>query len=119
MRYWGQGRTSASRIGLRAFLCLVVLTCVVPAASSASPFQWSRSVRIDHQPPYGALMALNAISCPSDTLCVGADNAGALVVNSTDPTGDPTTWHPLGLDGNHPVYGVSCPTTGFCAAVDS
>jgi PASTA domain len=64
------------------------------------------------------------ISCPSTSLCVaaGAFDGNALI--ATNPTGGADAWQATSIDTyqamqtNHPTA-LSCPTTTFCAAVDS
>lgn len=73
---------------------------------------------------------LRGVSCPSTTLCVAVDAAGNELV-STDPAGGALTWTTTHVDANvsygctgtgltcqPPLVGVSCPSTGLCAAVD-
>ncbi|HEV3320705.1 MAG TPA: hypothetical protein VG147_00765 [Solirubrobacteraceae bacterium] len=77
-------------------------------------------------------------SCPSVSLCVAVEAEGQVRV-STDPATplgpglgpEESTWKPADTAGFifppseikageiDPVFGVSCPTTSFCAAVDS
>jgi hypothetical protein len=75
----------------------------------------------------GGLTAISSLACPSASLCVGVDNAGA-VLRTTRPTGPGSGWRrtvqpaaaasgPEGLTGPTGLNSVSCPTTRFCAAV--
>ena len=64
------------------------------------------------------------ISCPSTSLCVAAGAFDGNALTSTNPTGGADAWAatPIDthfvMDSNDPT-GLSCPTTTFCAAVDS
>jgi hypothetical protein len=60
--------------------------------------------------------ALNAVSCPSITMCVAVDDSG-FELNSVDAAGGANEWTGTGItDGS--LYGVSCPDTSGCVAVD-
>jgi hypothetical protein len=63
--------------------------------------------------------ALEAISCPSVTLCVAGDFSGNILW-SFAPTSASGPWPGTPTDGAaiSSIYGVSCPTSGFCASVD-
>jgi hypothetical protein len=75
----------------------------------------------------GGLTAISGLACPSASLCVGVDTAGA-VLRTNRPTGPGSGWQrrvqpavagvappgqvvPIGLNS------VSCPSVRFCAAV--
>jgi hypothetical protein len=61
--------------------------------------------------------ALTGVSCPTSSLCVAVDTAGAVLV-STEPAAD--TWRSLGdLDGGARLVGVSCSSASLCVAVDT
>jgi hypothetical protein len=71
---------------------------------------------------------LDAIACPSVSLCVAGDWDGD-VVTSTDPTGGSSAWSVAyvdrnaesgltGLDPQASIAEVSCPSVSFCAASD-
>ena len=70
---------------------------------------------------------LEAVSCPSVSLCVAGDGEGD-IVTSTNPTGGAGAWlvtyvDPVAWPGQNEVLqsridGVSCPTSSFCAATD-
>jgi hypothetical protein len=66
---------------------------------------------------------IDAIDCPSASLCVSMDSSGVLDT-STDPAAAPSVWvrTPLLSDYFAPSYDelaaqMSCPTAGFCAVV--
>jgi hypothetical protein len=71
---------------------------------------------------------MNAVTCPSAAMCVAVDQSGN-VVTSGDPTGGASAWRADSIDasslftGGIPplsgLTGVSCPSTSFCAAVDT
>jgi hypothetical protein len=73
---------------------------------------------------------LRGVSCPSASLCVAVDAAGN-VLASANPAGGSSVWTITHADANRshgcsggglacqpPIVGVSCPSTGLCAAVD-
>jgi hypothetical protein len=95
---------------------------------ASSPLSWSSPMLIDSSPPQPEL---DAVSCPSVSLCVAVDRFGG-IVSSTDPTGEGEgagTWSfaQVGTKtylGNTPCYaiglcllGVSCPSRTLCVAV--
>ena len=63
------------------------------------------------------LTEIRGLSCPSQKLCLGVDDAGA-VLSTTTPTGAAASWRrrlqPAVTKG---LNSVSCPAVGFCAAV--
>ena len=69
--------------------------------------------------PHAPESPVDAVSCPSPSLCVAGDNAGDVLV-STDPTAGRTAWTLVQLSVSSPgaITGVSCPTVSFCVAVD-
>jgi hypothetical protein len=80
---------------------------------------------IDKGPPE---RQLDAISCPSVSLCVAGDWDGD-VVTSTDPTGGGSAWNVAyvdsslesgltGLDPQTAIAGISCPSVSLCVAND-
>lgn len=92
--------TGASRVAL-----------AVPAAAAAtSPVTFAPPLRVDSGSLFG-------VSCPSVSLCVTTDTNGN-VVTSTNPTGGPTAWSVVNVDGTHAMYKVSCATVSLCVAVD-
>lgn len=95
-------------------------------ATPASASNWTVT-NVPDGPVAGILWA---VSCPSPSLCV-ATGTNSAIVSSTNPTGGPSAWnavHPEGYwlpptgdpsETSYPgnaIRGVSCPTTGFCAA---
>ncbi len=75
----------------------------------------------------GGLTAVRGLACPSAVLCIGVDNAGA-VLRTTQPAGPGSGWRrsvqpaaaasgPEGRTGPTGLNAVSCPTVHFCAAV--
>ncbi|HEY5430885.1 MAG TPA: hypothetical protein VIK04_17350, partial [Solirubrobacteraceae bacterium] len=88
-------------------------------AAHADPLTWTAPEQIDPANP----AAINAVSCPSASLCLGADASGDLVT-STNPTGGAGVWVTSDIDGAgaaggfNSLSGMSCPSSSFCAAVD-
>jgi hypothetical protein len=87
-----------------------------PSPVSAGPLKWTAPVRVNHLPSFGG-SSLNAVSCPSSTLCVAVDDAGN-VATSSNPTGGASAWTVAKIDGTRPLVGVSCPTSTLCVAID-
>jgi hypothetical protein len=79
--------------------------------NSRGPLLWTVPAIIDVRP-------IDAISCPSATLCVVADRGG-YVLWSTDPAGGPSAWGNADVDGTRQITAISCPSTTLCVAVDA
>jgi hypothetical protein len=95
--------------------CAVVTLAVSPGRARAdAALSWAAPVAIDS--PHG----VNAVSCPSVSLCVAVDDAGN-VLSSTNPAGGATAWTAANVDGTNPLNGVSCSSspTLVCVAVDN
>ncbi len=98
--------------------------CVSPASANvASRWSWEHPVLVDPS------SHLTTIACPSTSLCVAADRSGN-IVTSTDPAGGAATWSVAHVDNNTEecyettvcsatVQAISCPSTSFCAAMDT
>jgi hypothetical protein len=100
----------------------VVATSTRPEDGSA----W-RLLRLDvDEPPEspsesgrGPMAMLDAVSCPSERLCVGVTFDG-YVVHTTNPRGGIDAWNFADVDGNERdthLMSVSCPTETLCVAV--
>ena len=78
------------------------------AATTTIGSLWSSANSID------GTTALNGVSCPSTSSCVGVDNTGhALTYNGS-------SWSSASdIDGTTPLNAVSCSSTSFCVAVDN
>lgn len=81
------------------------------AANAAAPLKWSGPEMIDPG------QTIDAVSCPTTTLCVAVDGAGA-VLWSTDPAGGASTWHrnALAVPSGAQLESISCPSTTLCVA---
>jgi hypothetical protein len=113
----------------RAALAGTVLALLAAGTADAGGLKWSAPVRIDAQRPLGSGNAINAVSCPSGTLCVAVDSGGDLLT-STDPAGGAQAWRAvrhldptLASGSQNPgdtsgITGISCPTTHLCVATD-
>lgn len=76
----------------------------------------------------GPSVPITGISCPTVSRCAAVDNNGDVAV-SVDPTGPLGSWSatnlipflPSGSQGQpfNALFGISCPTVDFCAAVGS
>jgi hypothetical protein len=94
----------------------IVSTSSDPGAGATA---WSTAVPVERH------TILEAVSCPSVSLCVAIDNHGD-AVTSTDPT-NPAAWKITHADSaidlltGQPaaLTGVSCPSATVCIAVDS
>jgi hypothetical protein len=106
------------RGGARLALCALwalalgsLLSLAVSSAASASVLGWSQPQLIDTT--LGA--PLSSVSCPSASLCVAVDEAGA-VVTSTDPAAAEPTWTPASIGAGEDFDSVSCPSSELCVA---
>lgn len=64
---------------------------------------------------------LDAVSCPSASVCVAGNEAGN-ILNSTNPTGGSNAWGLADVPNPQPdlaIAGVSCPSISLCAAVNA
>jgi len=61
---------------------------------------------------------MNAVSCPTSSVCVAVDRAGRVVV-SNNPTAGAAPWTVTNVDGTNSLEAVSCPSTSLCVAVDA
>jgi hypothetical protein len=59
-----------------------------------------------------------SISCPSASLCVGADQAGN-VLSSTNPTGGASAWRRTHVVPGGPLPSVSCPSVSLCVVSEA
>ena len=96
-----------------------------PDASCLIPYIGGGLANVAFGPPATAtltgslsgLTEIRGLSCPSKTMCIGVDDAGAVLRSST-PAGGASSWkrrlQPAVTNG---LNSVSCPRTGFCAAV--
>jgi hypothetical protein len=76
----------------------------------------------------GPSVPITGISCPIVSRCAAVDNNGSVAI-SANPTGPPGSWSatnlipflPSGSQGQpfNALFGISCPTVDFCAAVGS
>lgn len=98
----------------------------VPHSARSAPFvSWSAPTLIDDSPPNPEL---DAVSCPSASLCVGVDRFGG-IVSSTEPAGGAGAWSfaQVGSQAYKPnspcnvvalcLRSVSCPLSTLCVAV--
>ncbi len=96
-------------------LCALTLSSLVSltvsSAASASALNWSPPQLLDTT--LGA--PLTSVSCPSASLCVAVDEAGA-VVTSTNPTAAEPTWTAASAGAGNAFESVSCPSTELCVA---
>ncbi|HTU30839.1 MAG TPA: hypothetical protein VMF07_15740 [Solirubrobacteraceae bacterium] len=81
----------------------------------SSPLAFSSPYRIDAQAPLSHGWYIKSLSCPTITLCVGADEQGNLLT-TTDPTAPPAGWDRFSI-GSYGESEVSCPTASLCVAL--
>ena len=118
--------------GLNSVDCLRVATanCLVPngrgggiARILAPPAPAAPTATVSSA---GGLTAITGLACPSASLCVGVDDAGA-VLRTGRPLGPGSGWRrrvqpaasaagPEGLTGAYGLDSISCPNVHFCAA---
>jgi hypothetical protein len=67
-------------------------------------------------PPVSARHGLQALSCPSASMCVALGEHE--IVASTDLEGGHGTWIKTSFEEAGPMQGVACPSTSLCVAVD-
>jgi hypothetical protein len=106
--------------GSLAVVC--ALLALLPACASAAisdPLSWSQPAQIAGGPPFTYVNDLQAVSCPSTSLCVGVDNGGGAVATANPTAGTPA-WGPhQGIDAGRTLNSISCVAgTTTCAAVD-
>jgi hypothetical protein len=102
------------RLRLLLISSLLLILGAVPAAASATSIRWHSGIRLEPVRDGG----LNAVSCPSTTLCVAVDESGN-VVTTTNPLGGGWT-RPVRIDTfGGGLTAVSCPTSRFCVAGDA
>jgi hypothetical protein len=116
---FGRARVPSRRqapLALRSALglapALLAAGALAPApALGASPLRWSAPSLID-----GSGHALNAISCPSESLCVAVDGAGN-ALTTLDPTALAPTWTSGQIANGQQLSAVSCASLTLCVAV--
>jgi hypothetical protein len=61
---------------------------------------------------------LNAVSCPTSSLCVAVDASGNAITSTNPANASPGWSSPADADGTTALTGVSCSSTSLCAAID-
>jgi hypothetical protein len=102
---------ASSATAWRRALALSVLCLAVQAPVALAGIYWSA-------PSVIASSRLVSLSCPSASLCVGVDTAGA-VVSSSAPTAGPAAWSSAAVAASGGLQDVSCaqPAGSLCVAV--
>lgn len=90
-----------------------VVTATDPTGGSGA---WTTTSLVN---PGFADAGLDAISCPTISLCVVTDGLDGSIYASTDPTGGAGAWVHTVVDPGNVLNGVTCTTTSLCVAVDS
>jgi YVTN family beta-propeller protein len=70
----------------------------------------------DRATPLRSTNALDAISCPSPSLCVAVDDEGQIISTTTPSTTQP--WPQTIADPGNQLQDLSCPASNLCVAVD-
>jgi hypothetical protein len=107
--------------------CPTVTLCVAVDTSGDAVFStnptggasaWTTTANIDPEPPGGNPDAnsIDAVSCPSITLCVAGDSSGN-VLTTTDPTGPASGWTVTEVEPNGSLGPVHCASVHLCVAV--
>jgi hypothetical protein len=102
-------RGALARVARAATGTLAVALCALAAGLSAQ----TGSAAIGLSP-----FTVEAISCPSTTLCVAVDDSGH-AVSWTNPTGLTPRWRAPDIDGVVNFVAVACGSASMCLAVDS
>lgn len=87
------------------------MVCCGGGVARAAPATWAPRLVISPR-------ALDAVKCPSPTLCL-AVGTGGLAVSSTHPAGGASSWSSADIDGTHRLISLACSSTSFCAATDN
>jgi hypothetical protein len=106
LRMLAIGVTFAAAVGLPA------------GAGAAGVLSWGPPRLVDHAAPFSNPAALNGVSCPSASLCVGVDDLGS-VASTTDPQAPHPTWKLTApVEQDVTFYSISCPSVHLCVAVN-
>jgi hypothetical protein len=107
-----------------ALSALVMLTPGAARAHAATPvkMRFTAPALVDHSGTSGH--SVQALACPSTTLCVGADDTGSVLTNG-DPFGD-ATWQLTRVDNaggiseaqEDSIDSLACPSIHLCLGVD-
>jgi len=103
------GQFRSARILIAGAVCLAGLLLTSPA--SAAPLTWSAPQAVDPGHP------ILALSCPSQSLCVGAVGGTGDIVTSTNPTGGSGAWAVTHISGAFGIGTVSCASASLCVAL--
>ena len=113
-------RRTARRVNFHELSCWSRSRCVAASGKlliSANPTGFARSWRVANVPRDG-LNSLDAVSCPSRSLCVAGDSFGRLVTSRTAAAGSPA-WRVTSVNLGHGIGGVSCFSTRSCVGIAS
>lgn len=129
---WTATAVGQAGIGLDVVSCPSVSLCVVGEATNGN-VTWNDNILTSTDPTGGAStwktttiepgklydpVGLNALTCPSVSLCVASDNFGN-IVTSTDPTGGASAWTTTTPAQGIFFTGISCPSVSLCVGVDA
>ncbi|MGO9957145.1 MAG: hypothetical protein ACLP50_14460 [Solirubrobacteraceae bacterium] len=82
------------------------------SSDPTAPASWSANALCDGD--CSNAPSINAVSCPSLTLCIGVDDGQVVAI--TNPLAGRATF--ITVDAHRELNGVSCPTASLCVAVD-
>jgi hypothetical protein len=116
------------RLGLDSVSCPSPSRCLIGASNhrvasskkpSGSAGSWRiTNVKLPGHPPSYATPDIEALSCPSVSLCVGLTDFGSWIINSTDAFSRSPHWKAVKVQNGEPT-GISCPSVALCVATDS
>ena len=108
-------RIRLTRIGVLLTLAGAAASLAAPAAAlgqapaGGPALLWSAPVSVTHSP-------IDAVACPTASLCFAADAAGN-IISSADPTAGASSWSLSSVDGVA-LTGLACPAVTLCVATD-
>jgi hypothetical protein len=115
--HMNETRSPAAFALLACFCALLACSCALAAlgvgsATAALTPSWTAPAPADSPGDRPS-----AVSCPSEALCVGVDNAGQ-ALTTTDPTAAAPAWASASIDTGQQLSAVSCASGALCVAVD-
>lgn len=110
----------ATVIAVAAIAVIALTRAPAPAQASGNPqLSWVAPAAIDAAAPFADPTPVDAMSCPSTTLCI-ATGVGGLLASSQTPTGPASGWSVLpskliaGSGDGYAIDSASCASTAFC-----
>ncbi len=115
----GAHKRSAAVVVLVVCLFGAILSIAVTNRTerAPSPSRWALDVRLGAQASPSFLNEVDAVACPTVSLCVVGDRSGS-VLTSTDPTAPEPKWHRAAVDVGYQVTALACPSAQLCVLGD-